>query len=235
LKNSPCETETAKSAAVRRSQSAGWRTGGADQLQRERDESTLGDTIGRHCLQIEGFHDEDPLVDEEVDVDRERERFGVRGKPLVHNRVRPGGADAARRKPLRSPQVRSPSPRQRMHRIADNRRPNADSGRECSVMPGGYQDTAGRQVAGVLDSRTEGNQGRSQPPPDDHDEGYASFRHCDLSRQASLNGFSLKLLVTHHPEFADAIGMGKHGVPPVFLWPVCQPRSGTLPECAHGR
>ena len=76
-----------------------------------------------------------------------------------------------------APGGRSPSPRQRMHRSADNRRPNADSGRECSVMPGGYQDTAGRQVAGILDSRTEGNQGRSHPPPHAQGEGYACYSH----------------------------------------------------------
>jgi hypothetical protein len=45
-------------------------------------------------------------------MNRERMgKIGVRGKPLVHDRVRPGGSDAARRKPLRSPQVRAWQPR----------------------------------------------------------------------------------------------------------------------------
>jgi hypothetical protein len=102
-------------------------------------------------------------------------------------------------------------------------------------MPGGYQDTAGRNVAGILDSQTEGNQGRSQPPPRAQHERSACYSHVDLSSQAPLNGFSLKLLVTHHPEFTDGIGMGEHGVPPLSLWSVCQPRPGTLPECAGDR
>jgi hypothetical protein len=102
-------------------------------------------------------------------------------------------------------------------------------------MPGRCQDTARRQVAGILDSGTEGNQGRSHPPPHSQGQRYACYSHVDLSSQAPLNGFSLKLLVTHHPEFADGIGMGKHGVPPLSLWSVCPPCRGTLPECACDR